>query len=81
MKDKRPINLNLMTIKFPITAITSILHRASGVFVFLAVPLLLWCLQYSLASPMHFLYLEASFSQTWFKALVLLTETAHFPSS
>ena len=47
---KRPINLDLFSIRFPITAIVSILHRMSGVFLFLIIPWLLWSLQSSLES-------------------------------
>jgi succinate dehydrogenase / fumarate reductase cytochrome b subunit len=50
VKDKRPKNLNLLTIRQPIPAIVSILHRISGVILFLAIPLLLWGLNLSLAS-------------------------------
>lgn len=38
---QRPIFLNLLQIRFPITAIVSILHRISGVVLFIAMPLLL----------------------------------------
>ncbi|MGL4718829.1 MAG: succinate dehydrogenase cytochrome b556 subunit, partial [Kluyvera intermedia] len=31
VKKQRPVNLDLTTIRFPITAIASILHRVSGV--------------------------------------------------
>ena len=47
---KRPVNLNLMTIKFPIAAISSIIHRASGLFLFLIIPLVLWGFSQSLTS-------------------------------
>ena len=47
MSKKRPVNLNLMTIKFPIAAISSILHRASGLLLFFVIPLVLWGLQRS----------------------------------
>lgn len=47
---KRPVNLDLTTFKFPISSITSILHRVSGVVLFLAVPLIFWALQLSLKS-------------------------------
>ncbi|MGL4928928.1 MAG: succinate dehydrogenase cytochrome b556 large subunit, partial [Plesiomonas sp.] len=33
---QRPVNLDLKTISFPITAIASILHRVSGVITFIA---------------------------------------------
>jgi succinate dehydrogenase / fumarate reductase, cytochrome b subunit len=38
----RPVFLNLFQIHFPITAITSIAHRVSGVFLFLCMPCMLW---------------------------------------
>lgn len=48
MDNKRPINLNLLTIRFPIPAIVSILHRISGVVLFLFIPVALWGLGFSL---------------------------------
>lgn len=54
MNKQRPVNLNLLTIKFPLPAIISILHRATGVLIFLLIPLLLWMLDTSLASPTGF---------------------------
>ena len=54
MNDKRPVNLDLSTIKFPLTAIASITHRVTGVAIFLALPILLWMLDRSLASPESF---------------------------
>lgn len=54
MKDKRPINLNLLTISFPIPAIVSILHRISGVILFILIPFLIWGLYLSLATPQSF---------------------------
>ncbi len=50
MNDKRPKNLELSTIRFPLPAITSILHRISGVFIFAGVGVLLWMLSESLSS-------------------------------
>jgi len=44
----RPKNLNLFTIHFPVPAIVSILHRISGVFLFLFIPFVLWGLDFSL---------------------------------
>jgi succinate dehydrogenase / fumarate reductase cytochrome b subunit len=69
---KRPINLDLFTIKFPLPAIISILHRISGVFVFLLIPLLLWMLDLSLSSPMGFDYLQGILTSLWFKFIVWL---------
>ena len=56
MDNKRPVNLDIGTIKLPITSFVSILHRVSGVILFFAVAIFLWMLESSLAS-------EASFNQ------------------
>lgn len=48
MNHSRPKNLNLFTIRFPIPAIVSILHRISGFILFLLIPVALWGLEYSL---------------------------------
>jgi succinate dehydrogenase / fumarate reductase cytochrome b subunit len=51
----RPVYLNLLAIRQPLPAIVSILHRISGALLFLvAIPLLLWFVQRSLASPEAF---------------------------
>jgi len=51
----RPIYLNLVAIRQPMPAIVSILHRISGALLFVAgIPLLLWFVQRSLASPEAF---------------------------
>lgn len=51
---KQVVYLNLWQFRFPITAIVSILHRASGVLLFLAIPALLWALQQSLSNEANF---------------------------
>ena len=58
VKSKRPVNLSMgqvldVNLKSPV-AIASILHRLSGVIVFLLVPVLLWILDKSLSSPEGF---------------------------
>lgn len=58
MNNKRPKNLNLLTIRFPVPAIVSILHRVSGVFLFLLFPFLLWLFSLSLASEPSFIKLQ-----------------------
>jgi succinate dehydrogenase / fumarate reductase cytochrome b subunit len=50
MNKKRPKHLALHQIKLPLPGIVSILHRVSGLLLFIALPLLLLMLQYSLAS-------------------------------
>jgi succinate dehydrogenase / fumarate reductase cytochrome b subunit len=51
---KRPVNLDIGTIKLPITSYVSILHRVSGVIMFFAVGIFLWILESSLASEQSF---------------------------
>ena len=58
VNDKRPVNLDLTTIKFPVPALASITHRVAGVALFVAVPILLWMLDRSLASPESFAELK-----------------------
>ena len=57
MKSNRPIDLPLSQVisvnRSPI-AIASILHRISGIVLFLLIPAMLWLLQNSLASPESF---------------------------
>ncbi|EFP94999.1 succinate dehydrogenase cytochrome b556 subunit [Vibrio caribbeanicus] len=53
-RKSRPVNLDLQTIRFPITAIASILHRISGVITFVAIGILLWLLSISLSSPVGY---------------------------
>jgi succinate dehydrogenase / fumarate reductase cytochrome b subunit len=50
----RPVNLQLSTIKFPVTAIVSILHRISGIILLFGVLVLLWMLDASLRSEESF---------------------------
>lgn len=70
MNDKRPVNLDLTTIRFPITAIVSITHRISGVILFGGVAILLWMLQTSLASEESFNSLKELLSTPWIQFLV-----------
>lgn len=54
VNDKRPVNLDIKTIHLPITSYVSILHRVSGVALFVIVGLFLWMLDTSLASEESF---------------------------
>ncbi|GAA6129698.1 succinate dehydrogenase, cytochrome b556 subunit [Halopseudomonas sabulinigri] len=54
VNSKRPVNLDLRTIKLPVTAYTSILHRISGVILFVSIAILLWMLDTSLSSESGF---------------------------
>lgn len=61
----RPVNLDLFTIKFPVTAISSILHRASGVIIFLLLPFALYLLQFSLSSQYNFATVSHIVTNPW----------------
>ena len=54
VKDKRPVNLDIGTMRLPITAWASITHRATGIVVFAGIAILLWALDGSLSSPAEF---------------------------
>lgn len=75
---KRPINLNLLTIRFPLTAIASILHRLSGFFLFLVIPLFLAIMALSLRSPEGFFALHACLTHVVSKCLLLIFLAALF---
>ncbi|MBS3799611.1 MAG: succinate dehydrogenase, cytochrome b556 subunit [Thioalkalivibrio sp.] len=53
-RQARPVFLDLRRIRQPVNAIVSILHRVTGVFLILAIPVLLWLLDRSLVSPEGF---------------------------
>lgn len=54
MKTTRPVYLNLLKIKLPVTAILSILHRITGVFMVLSIPFLVYLFEWSLQGPNEF---------------------------
>lgn len=54
VKDNRPVNLDIGTMRLPITAWASITHRATGVILFVGTAILLWLLDTSLSSPEGF---------------------------
>lgn len=53
-KDSRPVNLDISTIKLPITAWASISHRVTGVLLFVSSLLMVWALDMSLSSQESF---------------------------
>ena len=73
----RPKNLNLFTIRLPINAVISILHRASGVALFLVLPLFLWAFQASVKSEESYLALTG-LMQHWLMKLILIGLAAAF---
>lgn len=53
-QDSRPFFLNLIKIRLPITGVISIIHRVSGVFLFLSIPFFAYLLDLSLQSRAGF---------------------------
>ena len=68
---KRPKNLNLFTIRLPINAVVSILHRASGVGLFLSIPFILLAFKASVDSPNNY-FLLTHMLNTWYAKLLLI---------
>lgn len=71
MIDKRPVNLDIGTIKQPISAIVSILHRISGVALIGAIAVLLGLLDYSLRSADSFAAVLTCLASVPMKLLML----------
>ncbi|MBC9250564.1 succinate dehydrogenase, cytochrome b556 subunit [Pseudomonas alcaligenes] len=70
MNSQRPVNLDLRTIKLPITAYTSILHRISGVILFLGLAVLLFALDKSLSSEEGFAAVKACLTSPLAKLII-----------
>ena len=70
---KRPVHLNLTKIKLPIGGIMSIMHRATGVFLFLATPVWIYQLTRSLEGPTGFAAVGEMLHGAIGVALVFLT--------
>ncbi|MDD5248517.1 MAG: succinate dehydrogenase, cytochrome b556 subunit [Rhodocyclaceae bacterium] len=68
---RRPKYLNLVEIKLPLAGFASILHRVSGIGLFLMLPLLIWLLQLSLASAESFETLSAVVAHPLVKLILL----------
>ena len=73
MQTKRPVNLDLTTIRFPVTAIISILHRITGVWLFLSLPFLIILLRGSLKSIQSFSALDLYITNFFLLRLALWT--------
>jgi len=75
-KDKRPVNLDIGSMKLPITAYVSISHRLSGVFMFLVSGLMIWSLDMSLSSEAGFAQVAAVLQSPAVTLLVWLVASA-----
>lgn len=68
----RPVYLNLLKIRQPVTALVSIGHRISGVLLFLSIPLMIWMLDSSLQTPEGYQQVARLYDQPLVKLLLLL---------
>lgn len=78
---KRPVYLDLLRIRLPIGGIVSILHRATGVLLVLALPLSMWVLQQSLVSAEDYQRMTDLLQKFPFRFLLfllILALTHHF---
>ena len=71
-KVQRPVFFNLMQIQMPVGAITSILHRVTGVLLALGLPLSLYLLELSLKGPQGYERVAGLFGYWGVKILALL---------
>ena len=77
-KRHRPKNLNLFTIRLPINAIVSIMHRMSGMALFLMIPALLWALNASVQSAQTYVDLSLTLKHWLVKLLLIALSWAFF---
>ncbi len=68
---QRPKFLNLVAIRLPLAGFASILHRVSGIGMFLMLPLLIWLLQLSLGSAESFEALKSVVANPLVKLILL----------
>ena len=71
-KQKRPIFLDIRRIHLPVTAITSILHRISGVILFLSIPFVIQLLAMSLADAAEYGRAAELLDSVWVKLFLLV---------
>ena len=75
----RPKNLDLISVKFPMSAIMSVGHRAAGIVLFLSLPYFLYLLHMSLTSETGFELARAELQSPLVKliSLALIWALAH----
>ena len=76
MNKKRPVNLNLVSLKYPPMAIASIFHRISGIVLFLLLPIMLFIFGQSLQSEEAFMHVKSLLSHSCYKVIVWAFGTA-----
>lgn len=67
---ERPVYISLTQFKFPVTAIASIVHRITGMVLFLGIGYLLWLLSLALQSPAGFIEAESILAAPFAKLIL-----------
>jgi len=70
VNDKRPVNLDLTQFSFPLPALTSIVHRITGVALFVGVAILMYALDLSLVSEESFNSVKECFDGMLVKLII-----------
>ncbi len=70
VNDNRPVNLDMTTIRLPLPALVSILLRATGVFIFIGMAIMIWLLDLSLSSPAGFAEAQQALDTSLVKLVV-----------
>lgn len=70
MNKKRPVNLDMASLKYPPMAIASILHRISGVVLFLLLPMMIFILGHLIKSEESFTQMMINLSHPEYKIMV-----------
>ena len=76
MTDDRPKFLDFTKMRFPMAALVSILHRVSGVVLFLVLPGFLLSIQMTVYSEIDYLVLSNLMKIWWMKVIVALSISA-----
>lgn len=69
---KRPKNLNLLSVKFPMSAVMSVGHRAAGVLLFISLPYFIYVFQLSLSNETGFLQAKTELNSPLVKLFLLI---------
>lgn len=72
----RPINLDLSSMRFPLMAIASILHRISGIVLFILLPVMMYLLDQSLHSEALYTQLQNELAMPHYKVILWCFSTA-----
>ena len=78
MVKKRPKNLNLLTIRLPVPALVSIMHRVSGALLFLSLPLWLLLFWLTVSGEQSYQLAQVFLHSLLVKLLLVLLAWAFF---